>query len=89
MALFMAGKLDEKLKDVGGGLVWRFGAVRSSMTVGCDCDEEMVARGKFEVILYPNRLGLVVEVEEPQLSMAAAAAVAEAMVAAEGGRGWL
>lgn len=76
------------------------------MTVGCDCDEEIVARGKLEVVrlfdevkLKPKRLGLVEEVaetpwpggetEEPQLSMAAAAEVAEAMVVAEGGSGWL
>lgn len=66
------------------------------MTVGCDCDEEMVARGKL-VELNPKRLvrlgaGLVVDVdvaETPQLSMATAAEVAEAMVAAEAGRGWL
>lgn len=69
------------------------------MTVGCDCDVEMVARGKIlvfdEVKLNPKRLGLVEgpgrggEVEEPQLSMATAADVAEAMVVADGGRGWL
>lgn len=63
------------------------------MTLGCDCDVEMVARGNKLVVfdeenLNPKRLGLV-EVEEPQLSMATAADVAEAMVAADGGRGWL
>lgn len=65
------------------------------MTVGCDCDVEMVARGNKLLVfdeekLNPKRLGLVEgggEVEGPQLSMATAADVAEAMVAADGGRG--
>lgn len=77
------------------------------MTVGCDCEEEMVALGKWEMLRLFDEVklksekfvALVEEVadipwpggdaEEPHLSMSAAAEVAEAMVVAEGGSGWL
>lgn len=66
--------------------------------MGCDCDddEEMVM-GLYDELGILNPKGLVGEtpymrggdVEEPQLSVAAAAVVADTMEVAEGGRAWL